>query len=263
MKASSLAVLAGAVALGLAGCATPPKDPSALAAFKALHDPLEPLNRRVFAFNQQVDRFLIKPIAEGYLHVVPPPGRDGIRNFVQNLGEPLVFLNSVLQGDLKRSGNAAARFAINTTAGIAGVFDVAAKNGLRYQIGDFGQTLYVWGFKAGPYLVLPVVGPSDPRDAIGSGIDLYLDPFRYVAERYNYPTGISVAKAAIAGIDQRARSIGTLDELKRESVDYYASFRSLYRQHRAAEVRNGHIAPAPTPPPNLYSDPDAVAPTGP
>lgn len=254
MKRAAILLLSS-VALFAAGCATVPTDPVARAAFKANNDPLEPLNRKIFAFNLLVDRAVLKPIARAYRWIVPASGRDGLRNFLKNLGEPVVLANNVLQGEFRRAGMTSERFVINSTVGIAGLADVAGRHGLDRQTGDFGQTLYVWGAAEGPYLVLPVVGPSNPRDGIGSGVDIYLDPFRYLARKYNYPTALSVAEYAAAGIDERARNIDSLDELQRESVDYYASLRSLFRQHRAGELRRGRPPPAPQLD-DFYNDPD-------
>jgi phospholipid-binding lipoprotein MlaA len=121
-----------------AGCATVPRDPVALAAFKATNDPLEPLNRKTFAFNQGVDRALLKPLAKGYVWAIPGRGRDGIRNFIRNLHEPIVFFNNVLQGQFKRALTTAGRFVVNSTAGVAGVMDFAGRHGLARQHGDFG-----------------------------------------------------------------------------------------------------------------------------
>ena len=249
-KAQAVCSLALAV---LAGCATPPSDPAALAAFRANRDPLEPLNRKVFAFNEVLDRFLFKPLAQGYVKAVPKAGRDGIHNFLGNLKEPVILANDTLQGEGRVAAVTAERFVLNSTIGVVGLFDFAGKHGLQKQSGDFGQTLRVWGFPEGPFLMLPVWGPSNPRDAIGTGVDIYLDPMRYVARRYNYPSGMSLARAFVGGIDERSRNIDTLDELRRESIDYYAAFRSLYRQHRAAEVDRGSAPAAPTG--DFYSDP--------
>ncbi len=257
MKRGLLMLLPGLLVL-IFGCATPPSDPAALAAFKANNDPLEPLNRKVFVFNQVLDRFIFLPLAKGYIHVVPDRGREGIHNFLENLKEPVVLANDTLQGEGRRAAITAGRFTINSTIGILGFVDFAGQHGLQRQNGDFGQTLYLWGFREGAYLILPLWGPSNPRDAIGSGVDIYLDPLRYVARRYNYPSGLSAARAIASGIDERSRNIDTLDELQRESIDYYAAFRSLYRQHRASEVTR--TSTAPTHSGDLYNDPDA--PTG-
>jgi len=236
----------------MAGCATVPRDPAARAAFEANHDPIEPLNRRIFTFNLFVDRILIKPLAKGYRRDLPEPGRDAIRHFLDNLNEPVVFANTLLQGRFKAAGATGCRFLINSTAGLAGLRDVASRQKFPKQIGDFGQTLWTWGLPEGPYLMLPLVGPSSPRDGIGRGVDIYIDPFRYIPRGHHFATDVSVGRAIVDAIDQRARNLDSLDEMQREAIDFYASFRSLYRQHRAAELGGG--APA-GPPPDFYQDP--------
>ena len=237
----------------LAGCASVPSDPAARAEFRANNDPLEPLNRRIFAFNLSLDRTLIKPLAKGYQRVLPEKGRDAIRHFLDNLNEPIVFGNAILQGRLRDAGKTGCRFIINSTVGIAGLADVASRNRLPKQIGDLGQTLWVWGFSDGPYLILPMFGPSNPRDGIGMAADMYLDPFRYIARRQDYPDYVTIGRAVIDGIDKRARNLESVDAIQKESVDYYASLRSLFRQNRAAELRGGSSAPLPAP--DLYEDP--------
>jgi len=254
MRHSRLLLPCGALLLVFAGCATPPRDPDALAAFKAANDPLEPLNRKTFAFNLRVDRIVLKPIAKGYRRAIPRAGRDGIRNFIRNLHEPIVLVNNLLQGEFKRAGTTVGRFVADSTLGLAGVMDFAGRHGLKQQIGDFGQTLYVWGVHEGPYLVLPVMGPSNPRDAFGMGADLFTNPFLYLTPRFNYKTSLSVSEAAINGIDERSRNIDSLDEIQRETVDFYAAMRSLYRQNRAADLRHGEPPPAPKVE-DLYNDP--------
>jgi phospholipid-binding lipoprotein MlaA len=238
----------------LAGCASVPQDPAARAQFKADNDPLEPLNRKTFAFNEFVDRALIKPLAKGYRAAVPQGGRDALRHFLDNLSEPVVFANTVLQGRLHSAGTTLCRFAVNSTAGIAGFRDVAAHNRLPRQVGDFGQTLWAWGLPEGPYLIIPVLGPSNPRDGIGTGVDMYIDPFRYIARRQDYGSPVTVGRIVLDGIDKRSRNIDSLDEVQKEAIDYYASFRSLFRQHRAAEL-SGADKPAQLPAPDFYSDP--------
>jgi phospholipid-binding lipoprotein MlaA len=251
-------VLAGALLLG--GCATVPRDPAARAEFKAQNDPLEPLNRRMFAFNQFVDRVALKPIAQGYVKVVPRPARDALRHLLDNLNEPLVFLNNLLQVRGKGAATSAGRFLVNTVAGPVGLRDVASRNRLPPQTGDFGQTLYSWGVHDGPYLVLPLFGPSNPRDGIGMGADIYLDPFRYVPRRENQPTWESTGREVAYGIDERSRNLDSLDSMQRTSIDFYAAMRSFFRQHRATELRHGQPPPVPA---DLYEDPDAAPPPSP
>jgi phospholipid-binding lipoprotein MlaA len=257
-------LLCGVTVIGLvavSGCATVPRDPIALAAFKATNDPLEPLNRKTFEFNQGIDRIILKPVAKAYVRVIPAAGRDGIRNFIKNLHEPVVLANNILQGEFKRAGTTAGRFVLNSTIGVAGVMDFAGRHGLERQSGDFGQTLYVWGVHEGPYLVLPVMGPTNPRDGIGSGVDIFMDPFLYLARRNQYRTAVNITETALSGIDLRSRNIDTLDEIQREAVDFYAAMRSLYRQNRSAELRHGGPPPAPKED-DLYSDPgEAGGPT--
>jgi phospholipid-binding lipoprotein MlaA len=255
MRRPRLVLLAGLLAI-LAGCATAPTDPAALAVFRANNDPLEPMNRDIFAFNQLIDRMFLKPIAKNYVRFIPQDARDSIRNFLKNFNEPVVLANAALEGRPRPAAKTLVRFAVNSTAGLIGLFDVAASHGMERQNADFGRTLHAWGIPEGPYLILPVVGPSSPRDAIGSGVDVYISPWRYVAINNNYPTGLSIAQMGLSGIDERSRNIDSLDEIQRESVDYYAAFRSLYRQNRAAELgETAAPTAAPTPANDFYNDP--------
>jgi phospholipid-binding lipoprotein MlaA len=244
------------------GCATVPKDPETRAVFREANDPLEPLNRKVFSFNQGLDSILIKPVAQGYVRAVPRPARDSIRNFLSNLNEPLVFANNVLQGQFRRAGTTAGRFVLDSTLGLAGLIDFAALHGLRKQTGDFGQTLFAWGVPEGPYLVLPVLGPSSPRDTIGLGADAYLSPYRFVVENNDSPTLIAYGPAILDGIDERSRAIDKLDAIQKEAVDYYSSLRSLFRQNREAQLRGGEAPPMPGQG-TFYEDPGAAAPEQP
>lgn len=244
------------LALLATGCATPPTDPAARAAFEEANDPLEPLNRDVFEFNRVLDGLLFKNVAEFYRIVVPEPVRKSIHHVIVNLNEPVVFANNLLQAKVERGGTTFARFAVNSTIGLAGIFDVASDMGLKEQTGDFGQTLYSWGVEdGGPYIVLPILGPTNPRDGIGMGVDSYIDPWRYVAS----DVGISHfmwTRFVMAGIDERVRVGPQLDEMERTSLDFYAELRSLWRQNRAKELRN--VTPDNlTPDTDLYTDPNA------
>jgi phospholipid-binding lipoprotein MlaA len=241
--------------LFIAGCATAPRDPAARAEFKANNDPIEPFNRRVFAFNLGLDKVLIRPVAKTYVWAVPRPARNGIRHFLDNLNEPLVFANCVLQGRFQSSVTTAGRLVFNSIVGLGGIFDPASRHNMPQQIGDFGQTLWAWHVPEGPYVIIPVVGPSTPRDVTGRAVDIYIDPFRYVPAKYNYPDEVTTGRLVADGIDQRARYLDALDEIQRESIDYYAAFRSFYRQNRAAELRNNKPSPTALPPANFYDDP--------
>ena len=237
-----------------AACASVPRDPAAHAEFKANHDPLEPLNRSVFAFNLFADRILIKPLAKGYRWALPGRIRDALRHVLDNLNEPLVLANCVLQARLKPAATTGGRFIVNSTVGVAGIADVATGWKMPKQVGDFGQTLWSWDMPEGPYLIIPIFGPSNPRDGVGRGVDVYLDPFRYIPAHNNYPDAVTTGRIIADGVDQRARSLDSLDEIQRESIDYYASLRSLFRQNRAAELRGEKTSTTLTPA-GFYDDP--------
>ena len=237
----------------LAGCATTPTDAAERALFEQNNDPLEPLNRNIFDVNQLVDRILIEPAAKVYVAVLPEFGRDAIHRVLDNMKEPTLFFNNVLQGEFERAGTTLGRFTANTTLGLAGLFDVATDWGLKRQPADFGQTLYTWGFDSGPYLILPLLGPSNPRDAIGLGIDSYSDPFTILATTHGLEE-LTNARLIAGGLDQRAGVIDVLDELQKNSLDFYAQLRSLSQQRRAAELSRGA---APDPGANFYLDPNA------
>jgi hypothetical protein len=180
---------------------------------------------------------------------------------LNNMKEPTVFFNNVLQGDFKRAGITVARFVVNTTIGVGGIVDVMALNGVERDPADFGQTLYIWGVSPGPYLVLPILGPSNPRDAIGKLVDSYDDPFTIIANDHGV-TELLTARFIADGVDERASVLDVLDDLQKNSVDFYAQLRSLSQQHRDAELRHGAPPPAE---PDLYNDPGQTspAPTGP
>lgn len=250
-----LGVVLGLV-LAVAACATPPSDPVARAEFDKTNDPLEPMNRKILDFNLFLDRIFIKPVAQGYRWIVPEYGRNRIRNFLDNLNEPVIFFNDTLQGEFSRANTTAGRFLFNSTFGIGGLWDRASQIGMEKQSGDFGQTLYSWGVPDGPYLVLPLLGPSNPRDAVGLAVDSYMDPFFWGVTVHFRGTGAENAglyRWIVTGIDERSRNIETFDEIQKNAIDLYAQLRSLWRQHRAAELRHGE--PAPPEDQDLYTDP--------
>lgn len=244
------------VAATLAGCATPPTDPAERAAFVQNNDPLEPLNRKVLDVNEFLDRILFRPAAKAYVFAVPEDGQAAIHHVLDNMKEPTLFFNHALQGEFKRAGITLGRFVVNSTVGLGGIVDVMAKNGIERQPADFGQTLFVWGFPSGPYLVLPILGPSNPRDAGGSLVDSYADPFTILANA-NGVTELTTARLVSGGIDSRAQVLDVLDDLQKNSVDFYAQLRSLSQQHRAAELTHGSTPDAA---PSLYNDPASPAP---
>ncbi len=251
----------------LAACATPPTDPIDRAAFEQRNDPLEPLNRHVFDANQFLDRILLRPAAKVYVFTVPEDARAAIRHVLDNMKEPTLVFNNALQGEFARAGISLGRFAINSTVGFGGIIDVATLSGIERQPADFGQTLFVWGLPSGPYLVLPILGPSNPRDALGMAVDSYADPFTILATAHGV-TELTTGRLLANGVDQRARLLDLLDDLEKNSLDFYAQLRSLAQQHRAAELKRG-AAPAdvpavvPEPAPDTDNDPGSIAPQSP
>jgi phospholipid-binding lipoprotein MlaA len=254
---SSLPVV---VSLILAGCATPSNNPQAEAAeAEDFNDPLEDTNRAIFDFNQVVDRNVLVPVAKAYRTVLPDPVRDSLRDFLRNLRAPLIFANDALQGEFERAGQTFARFTLNSTLGMGGLIDVAGRWGeLPYHEDDLGLTFGVWGIPEGPYLVVPVLGPSTPRDLGGQVAEGFGDPFNYIVTGNPYTLyWIPFVRGGVAGIDQRSRYIETLADIERTSLDYYATIRSLYRQRRAALIR--HEKEQNLPPPSSFSRNDSPA----
>lgn len=249
----SLMVLAGL----LAGCATS-KNPEAV----AQNDPYESTNRAISDFNTSVDHAVAKPVAKFYNHAVPQFARTGLHNFLVNLDKPVTFGNDILQGEGRRAGETLGRFAVNTTLGIGGLIDVATRMGIPDHAEDFGQTLGTYGVGEGPYLVLPFMGPSPPRDIAGDVVDIFIDPTTYI-KFHGSDTWYAVRSGAYV-LDLRARNIDELEQIERTSIDMYATTRSLYRQYRNSEIRNGRpdtsqldtpdfddtAAPPPTTPPS-------------
>ncbi|MEJ0028088.1 MAG: VacJ family lipoprotein [Rhizomicrobium sp.] len=217
------------LAAALSGCAT--TDPS------GQNDPYEQTNRQIFDLDQKLDHAVARPVAVAYNTVVPGIARDGIHNILSNLDSPVIFANDLLQGETTRGGETLGRAVVNSTIGLGGLIDVAAKIGIPGHDEDFGQTLAVWGAGEGPYLVLPLAGPSNPRDVVGIGGDIAMDPFTYL--KWNNSTLYSIIRGSAEIVDLRARNVDNLDQIERTSVDLYATTRSLYRQHRNAEIRNG------------------------
>lgn len=231
---------AAALALALAGCASGSGSggAGADAAYEA-NDPLEVPNRFVFAVNEAADILAIRPAAEVYRNAVPDPVRNAVQNVLRNLVAPLVITNNLLQGDGRGAQEATGRFMTNTILGLGGVLDVATEAGIPpYTLEDFGQTLAVWGVGEGPYLVLPLIGPSNLRDTSGLVVDTLADPVRIWA----YGTDakdLLYARTGVSATDRRSGLLSEIDDLRRNSVDFYATARSLYRQQRAADIRDG------------------------
>lgn len=239
-------ILPGLVAVGLAvsGCAAPPRAPASAVNF---NDPYENTNRAIFAFNQAVDKAVLLPAAKTYRTVVPPPMRQSIHDFLANLNGPDIFANDVLQAEPKLAVQTLGRLVVNTTIGVGGMFDVASRIGIPYHPNDFGITLATWGVPSGPYLVAPVLGPSNPRDLTGMVVDSFADPGDYEASQYHF-LWAAVVRSAVSGIDVRSRNIENLADIEKTSLDFYATIRSLYEQRRAAQIRHEKSnLPNPTP----------------
>ena len=226
--------------------------PQTLAAEKyTANECFEKLSRGTLKFNQGLDRVLFKPIAKGY-RALPSPLRSGTSNFVGNLRSLLTLSNNILQGDIKGAGNTVGRFTINTTVGILGIFDPAAKMGFEKRSReDFGQTLGVWGADTGCYFVLPILGPTTARDAVGLVGNVFIDPVYQLT--HNTETDVLVGNENLSehnyyyfkgtdAVDFRSKNIETLDSLEKNSLDFYASVKSLYLQNRAQKISNSPIS---------------------
>ena len=207
----------------------------------------EGFSRAMFKFNHALDKAIFKPVAKGY-RALPAPVRKGTGNAVDNLRSLLTLSNHVLQGDFKEAGTTAGRFAVNTTVGILGIFDPAAKLGLEEQgKEDFGQTLGRWGADSGCYFVLPILGPTTARDAIGLVGNVFLDPVYQITHNNEITTGVGNSNYSehnyfyyrgTGAVDFRAKNIESFDSLEDNSIDLYASIKSLYLQDRKKKIAN-------------------------
>lgn len=194
-------------------------------------DPLEPLNRGIYQFNYAFDTVLLRPVTAGYRTVMPEQGRKMVSNAVSNLYAPVVFFNSVLQLDGENSLATLWRFLINSTFGVAGLFDAASAVGLENRVTDLGETFAIYGADAGPYVVLPIIGPSNVRDAFGRLGDMFMNPISYADDEIFYSV------LGVTMIDARSRNMQLLDDIYANSLDPYATLRSSFMQHRAQAVK--------------------------
>ena len=209
---------------------------------KEVKDCFEKLNRATFAFNQGLDKAIIKPLAEGYRNL-PDPVQKGTRNAVRNLSSLITIPNNVLQGDVRMAIINTGRFVVNTTVGLLGTIDAANKMGFpKYEMEDYGQTLGAWGFGPGCYIVLPVLGPSSVRDTAGSFVNVMGgDPWYNASAHGNNEflnQNVFMASKALSGIDFRANNLESLKNLETNSIDFYASVKSLYTQDRENKIKN-------------------------
>jgi phospholipid-binding lipoprotein MlaA len=239
-----------ALAGGLGGCATvPPKDSPAYQNYVERNDPLEPMNRYFFEVNRGLDELVLKPAAAAYNAALPNPVQDSVRAFINNLRTPIVLANDLMQGEGDRAYITLSRFIVNTSIGLLGVFDVASEIGLEYHDEDFGQTMAVAGMGSGPYLMLPLLGPTNPRDLVGKVVDFAFDPLTYVGG-----TDTRIARTSADTVDYRHRNRKTIEALEEGSIDFYSTVRDASRQRRKDEIRNRRPQDDQTSPGVIFED---------
>ncbi len=242
--------LAGVIVLAglLTACATQPDEQLAEGEYvEDVNDPAEDFNRFVFEVNMGMDKILLRPVAEIYNAALPDVVQDSVRSFLDNLRTPVILINDLLQGEFSRAWDTVARFGINTFVGGLGFVDLAEGWGFEKHSEDFGQTLGTWGMGEGPYMMLPLFGPSNARDSVGRVVDYFLDPLNWILPGQSWagvegvPGGATAnfSRSLTDGIDMRARNLDTLDAIEENSLDFYATIRSLYRQKRRDEINNG------------------------
>lgn len=226
------------LAIGLSGCATPPpkSDTADYQAYQQLNDPLEPTNRAFFRFNNTLDRYVMKPVAKGYVHITTQPIRNHVGYFTSNIDEPARTINFMLEGMPTDAGTSFMRFLINSTIGIGGIFDPASALGYKETDTDLGLTMAMWGVPPGAYLYLPVFGPSGVRDASNIPAELYGTPME-LAPASDALSDFGYAEGGIHLINTRAGLLDTIDQINATALDPYATFRSLYRQSRDLQLQ--------------------------
>ena len=202
-------------------------------------DPYEKLNRRSYALFRFLDNRAIRPASVFYAHAVPSLARHGLHNAIQNVGEPVIFFNDVVQLHPRAAAQSLGRFALNSTVGVAGLADPATPAGLPYHQNGFGTTLGRYGVPPGPYIFIPVLGPSDVRDIVGYGVDAASDPLTWI--RYTGRWEVGAAKTVVGGLDTRANADAQLKQIDAMATDPYATVRSLYLQNRQAQITGGKV----------------------
>lgn len=211
----------------------------------AVRDPFEGVNRKLYAVHDRLDRAVLEPLARGYRFITPRPVRNRVRNFLRNLDAPATLANDILQGEARRAGATIARFGMNSTVGLLGLFDPAAGVGIEHHSEDFGQTLAVWGVGSGPYLFVPVLGPTNLRDSFGTVIDGFLDPLSWA--KFEGETELAMARGVGGALTIREELLEPIDAIRATAIDPYVSFRSLHAQMREADIQNSEGAPEPLP----------------
>ncbi|HVC01721.1 MAG TPA: VacJ family lipoprotein [Steroidobacteraceae bacterium] len=237
-KRPALAVLGLMAATALSACVTlPPNAP------RSRQDPFERWNRGVYNFNDVLDRHVAKPVARTYVRVVPHPVRTGVSNFFANLDTPTVMINDALQGQFRSAANDLGRFLLDSTVGLGGLLDPATQIGMDRNDADFGETLGVWGMHPGPFLELPLLGPSDMRDGPARVVDAYTNPAKYVTN-----TDVTYGLLGLDLVKTRA-SLLPLDATLKNAFDPYAFIRNAFLQHRAymiAQVKDSSADDSPS-----------------
>jgi phospholipid-binding lipoprotein MlaA len=226
-----------AVAALVCGCATPPpaSDPEALAEYRQNNDPMEPANRALYAVHDKIDTNVSAPVARGYRDWVPLAVRTHLSQFSDNLASPALLGDDMLQAKPRRAGDTLMRFLINTTLGVGGIFDPATGLGYPQHKSDFSVTLALWGVGPGPYVLIPVRGPSEARSIAGYPADFLLNPLTFAPSSAGLEA-VNIGSQAVEKVDERAGLLDTVDNVKRTAIDPYATFRSLFHQHHEAEI---------------------------
>lgn len=234
-----IAVLTFAAALAAPGLAAAQEaQPVAEAAVASdAGDPWEGFNRSMFSLHEGIDEAIVEPVARGYRAVTPGFFRAGVRNVLRNLRGPVIFANDVLQFEVGRAGTTAGRFLINSTVGVAGIFDPATSMGLERHDEDFGQTLAVWGVDEGPYIFIPLMGPSTVRDSFGRVVDNAFDPLSYA--EFDEADEARAIRTALSALSAREGVLETVDDIRRDSLDPYVTIRSSYFLLRESAIQNG------------------------
>lgn len=207
-------------------------------------DPIEPVNRGIFWFNDKFDYYVMEPVAEGYDDVMPEPVKEGVTHFFKNLRYPQYLLSDLVQLRFGEAGMHTSRFLINSTLGLAGLFDVATEFGIEDKKEDFGIALARYGVPSGPYLVIPFIGPSNLRDAVGLGVDTAVHPISlisYTNLTSNQRSAISLSLTGLRVVDLRYGLLDAVDAAKESSLDYYLFVQAAYYQHREGEILEGEV----------------------
>lgn len=205
-----------------------------------IYDPLEPYNRAMFSFNEGVDYVLLNPVTEVYRFIVPDVFRVAIDNFLSHIKAPIYLANELLQGDLDGAGLVTKRFVLNSFTGFGGIVDTASWEGMDYTPEDFGQTLATWGVGSGPYLVLPILGPSNVRDGVGLIGDAVMDPINWYVWNHD-KDDLGLGRTIATVLSTKDQFLDLQKDLKRNSLDYYAATRSVWNQRRQALIADSHV----------------------